>query len=166
MFSFFTTDFSYSFRVFLFLIAFFMSSDLLLSISYFIFMLLFVSVTDFRKSLLLLSHLLNLHFVIVLTAVPWVLPTWDRFFYSQTVFTFDFFPTFGTTCFYEGISRRRHFFLEGARASYWSFKHRPNPPVCLNHTVFKKMYQLVGSTYVLRVIGKLYQPLPGFEPIL
>ena len=41
-----------------------------------------------------------------------------------------------------------------------------NPYVCLNHTVFSKRYYSVGSIYVLRPYGTLYQPLPGFEPTI
>ena len=35
--------------------------------------------------------------------VPLVLRIWERFVYSQTLFTLNSFPTFGTTCFYQGF---------------------------------------------------------------
>ena len=55
-------------------------------------------------------------------------------FYPQVFFTLRSFPTFSTTCFYQGFPGSWQFFLEGCRASHWSLKHRPGPSVCLNHT--------------------------------
>ena len=58
----------------------------------------------------------------------------------------------------------QQFFLEGRRTSHWGSKHRPGLSVCLNHTVFSRRYYSVGSIYVLRLYGTLYQPLPDFKP--
>ena len=74
------------------------------------------------------------------TVLPRVLRIWESVFYSQTFFTLHSFPTFGTTCFYQGFPGSRQFFLEGCRASYWGTKRRPGLSVCLNYTVFSKRY--------------------------
>ena len=55
------------------------------------------------------------------------------------------FPTFGTTCFYQGFRGSRQFFLECCRASHLGSKHRRGPSGCLNHTVFSRRYSSVGS---------------------
>ena len=41
---------------------------------------------------------------------------------------------FRTTCFYQGFPGSRQLFLEIFRASYWSWKHRSGPSVCLIHS--------------------------------
>ena len=46
----------------------------------------------------------------------------------ESVFTLHSFPTFGTTCFYQGFP--------GSELLTEVQKHRLDPPVCLNHTVF------------------------------
>ena len=40
------------------------------------------------------------------------------------------------------------FSLKGYRGSHWGSKHRLNPSVCLNRTVFSKRNYMVGSIYV------------------
>ena len=45
-------------------------------------------------------------------------------------------------------------------------RNRLGPSVCLNHTVFSKSYQSLGSIYVLRPSETLYGLLPGFVPTL
>ena len=87
-------------------------------------------------------------------------------FYLQDIFTLRFFPTFGITCFYQGFTRSQPFFFDDRRAYHWVSKLRPGPSVCLNYTEFSKRYSLIGSVYMLRPYGTLYQPLPGFEPTI
>ena len=74
------------------------------------------------------------------TVLPRVLRIWENVFPSPVFFTLHSFPTFGTTCFYQGFPGSRQFFLEGCRAIHWCSKHRSGPSVCLNHTVFSKRY--------------------------
>ena len=64
---------------------------------------------------------------------------------SATVLSWHFLPTgvfyltllrdiFGTTYFYQGLPGSWQFFLEVCRASYWSWKRRPDASVCLIHS--------------------------------
>ena len=89
-----------------------------------------------------------------------------EFFYSHVYFTLHSFPTFDTTCFYQGFPGSQQLFVEGFRASHWGSKQVPCPSVCMNHTVFIKRYWSVGSIYVVRPYRTLYQPLPRFEPTI
>ena len=86
--------------------------------------------------------------------VLWLLWIGEIFFYPQPFFTLNSYPAFGAsttaTCLYQGFPGSWQFFSEGCRASYCGSKHRSNPSVCLNYTVFSKRYYLVGSIYVLR----------------
>ena len=84
---------------------------------------------------------------------------WENFFYPETFFNLHSFPTFGTTCFYQGFRGSRHFFHEGCRASHWGSKHRSSPYLCLNHIMLSKKYYLVGSIFVLQT-----QPISLSEP--
>ena len=43
-------------------------------------------------------------------AVPRLLRIWESLFYSQAFFLLHSFPTFDTTCFYQGFSGSRQFF--------------------------------------------------------
>ena len=96
--------------------------------------------------------------------VPRVLRIWESFFCPEAFFTLNSsFPTFDTTCFYQGFPENRMFFPEDCRVSQSTEKYRPDPSFCLNHTVFSKRYYSVGSIYVLRPYRALYQLLPGFE---
>ena len=52
---------------------------------------------------------------------------------------YTLFPTFDTTCFYQGFPGSQQFSLEGCRASHWGSKHRPGPSVCLNRNVQQKV---------------------------
>ena len=54
------------------------------------------------------------------------------FFYPQAFFASRFFTGI-LTCVYRGLPGSWKFFLEVCRASYWSWKHRPGPSVCLIH---------------------------------
>ena len=75
----------------------------------------------------------------ICVVVPRVLRIRETFFYSQSFFfTLHSFPTFGTNCFYHGFPGRQQFFLERCRASHWLSKHRPDPSVYLNYTMFSK----------------------------
>ena len=49
--------------------------------------------------------------------VPWVLTIWESIFYSQAFFILISFPTFGTTCFYQGFSWSDSFSLKVAGPS-------------------------------------------------
>ena len=112
----------------------------------------------------------TLHTFPTFATVLQVLQIWERFFYPQTFFTLNSFWTFGAMgCFTNLLSRdpwSKQFFLEVAGLSNRGLKHRPGPSVCLNHTVFSKIFFLVGSIYVLQPYRTLYQNLPGFEPTL
>ena len=76
------------------------------------------------------------------------------FFFAQGFFTLPSFPTFATTCFYQGFPGSPQFFLEGCRASHWGSKHRPGPSVCFNQTAFSKKV-LVGRCYLRVTTGRL-----------
>ena len=62
------------------------------------------------------------------------------FFTLSRFFILHSFPTFGTTCFYQGLPRSQRFFLDGFEASQWGSKHRPGSSVCLNHAVLSIRY--------------------------
>ena len=96
----------------------------------------------------------------VVAAVLQMLRIWETVFYPQTFLTFHSFPTFdartATICFYQGFSGRRQFFLENFRTYHCDSKHATSSSVCLNRTVFSKLYYLVGSIYVLRSAAEHY----------
>ena len=64
-------------------------------------------------------------------AVSRVVRIWESFLYSQAFFTLHSFPTFGTTCFYQGFHESWQFFLEGCRASYLVRFETQTRPICL-----------------------------------
>ena len=93
------------------------------------------------------AHSIMIHDTFILTflgpsvtVLPRVLRIWKSIFYSQSFFTLLSFPTFGTICFYQGFPGSLQFFLESCRTSHWGSKHRPDPSICLNQTVFRKRY--------------------------
>ena len=58
--------------------------------------------------------------------VPRVLRIWESFFCPEAFFTLhSSFPTFGTTCFYQGFPENRMFFPEDCRVSHWEIQTRP-----------------------------------------
>ena len=68
------------------------------------------------------------------------------FFNSQVFFTF---PTFGTTCFYQGFPGSRQFFLKCCKASHWGSKHRPSHLlVWITQYLFVQHKVLVGKCYL------------------
>ena len=46
--------------------------------------------------------------------LPWALRIWESVFYSPAFFTLPSFPTFGTTCFYQGFPGSRNSSLKVA----------------------------------------------------
>ena len=101
------------------------------------------------------------------TFSPRPLRFWVGIFFAQAFFTLPSFPTFGTTCFYQGFPGSPQFFLEGCRASHWGLKHRPGPSVCFNQTAFSKKV-LVSRCYLRATTGRPMKnlPLTGFELFL
>ena len=89
----------------------------------------------------------------------------EPFLPSGVFFTLHFFSAFGITCFDQGFPWNRQFFFESCKTLHWDSKHQPGPSSSLNHTVFSKRYYSVGSIYVLRPCGILYQPLPSLNPL-
>ena len=80
--------------------------------------------TDSRGFFLLIGDF-TLHFF-QFAIVPRVLRIWERFFCSEAFFTLNSsFPTFGTTCFYQGFPENRMFFFEDCRVSHWETQTRP-----------------------------------------
>ena len=77
--------------------------------------LLLIAFVHFTVSLLFVRRF-------VFALLPQVLWIWE------SVFTLHSFPTFGTTCFYQGFP--------GSELLTEVQKHRLDPSVCLNHTVF------------------------------
>ena len=76
---------------------------------------------DFFYSLVIFT----LHFF-QFAIVPRVLRIWERFFCSEAFFTLNSsFPTFGTTCFYQGFPENLMFFFEDCRVSHWETQTRP-----------------------------------------
>ena len=61
-------------------------------------------------------------------------------FLFSSVFTLHSFPTFRTTCFYQGFRPEGSSPEGSSRASRSSSKHKPDPSVYLNHLVFSKRY--------------------------
>ena len=173
MFSFFTSVF----WVFSLLIAFFHVTDFLYPDC---FLLLFCQVLRFCvavprvlrvwESFFYPQVLFTLHSFPIFATILQVLWISYRFFYHQAFLTLHSFSTFGTTwCCTDLLSRvlwELAVLLWSCRPSKCGSKHRLDPPVCLNHTVFTKRYYSGGSIYVLRPYGTLYQPLSGFEPTL
>ena len=81
-------------------------------------------------------------------AVSRVVRIWESFLYSQAFFTLHSFPTFGTTCFYQGFHESWQFFLEGCRASYLVRFETQTRPICLfeKHNIQQNV--LVGWFYL------------------
>ena len=76
-----------------------------------------------------------------LWALPWLLSIAFAFSSSAMIVSGKFLPTgifyltllsptfLTLTCFYQGLTGSRQFFLEVCRASWWSSKHRPGQSV-------------------------------------
>ena len=54
---------------------------------------------------------------------------WELFTHRRFLPYAPFPNIFDTTCFYQGLTGSRQFFLEVCRASWWSSKHRPGQSV-------------------------------------
>ena len=66
---------------------------------------------------------------------PWVLRTWECFFYPQVCFTLHSFLLLKAS-----LPWGRQFNLKVTRTSCWSLKHSPGPTICLCHNKLQKIY--------------------------
>ena len=87
------------------------------------------------------------------------------FFYSQAFFTLHCVPKFGTTCFYQGFPGAGNSAFKVAGPST-DVRNTDRVQLFVWVTLFSKRYLSLGSIYVLRSCGTLYNHLPGFEPTL
>ena len=97
--------------------------------------------------------------------VPRMLRIWESFFYSQAFFTLHCVPKFGTTCFYQGFPGAGNSAFKVAGPST-DVRNTDRVQLFVWVTLFSKRYLSLGSIYVLRSCGTLYNHLPGFEPTL
>ena len=114
-------------------------------------LLLFLKYFYFTNFLYRDYFLPGVHFSVV---VPRVLRIWERFFHSQVFFTLQSFPTFDTTCFYQGFP--------GAGGSILKVPGLPTEvrntdrPICLFelHSMQQKVL-FVGSIYASKALSNI-----------
>ena len=79
--------------------------------------------------------------------VPRVLRIGESFFNTQAFFTLHFFPTFGTTCFYQRLPRELAIFPWRLKSLPLRFETKTRPP-CLFESQSAQLKVLVGRFYL------------------